>query len=104
MVVPSVEVPYVLCADTRIDALGTHIIDLCAALVVKCTDETVPVEVVETVIPGVKASYLVMPSFVACSDTLAPAGLSKDLCVGGMSARNKIENLLSPCVSVSCCN
>lgn len=69
MVVTTVVVSNVDSSETRIDADGPTIVDLCATLMVHITLESSHAEVIESRNPGVKAAHLLMTHFAHYKNT-----------------------------------
>lgn len=91
----SVVESYVDARETHIDADGAHIVDLCAALNVYKTMETIHDETSETVLSGVKASYSRRAETVKKHGAESSARLSPNYNLG-ITAREKIKTEKTP--------
>lgn len=76
IVAVSVVVSYVDVRETHIDADGAHIVDLCKALKVRKSKETIHDETSDSVISGVGASYNCLAETVKKHGALSAACLS----------------------------
>lgn len=84
MVLTSVIVSNVCRSETRMDADGPTMVDLCATSLVHATDWSIPMEVTEPRNPGVKATHFLMTHLAHYKNTLTCTSNIPNLIVRGI--------------------